>query len=59
MIQKIVKTSSKWEQHFGKSKTFTWWQTKVTTLTLECGHQKVYRGDSTPKSTAICKECSK
>ena len=31
--------------------------TKVTTVTLACGHTKVYRGDSVPKDKALCKQC--
>lgn len=42
-----------------KSRTFSWRAgTKVTTVTLACGHSKVYRGfDEGPKFKALCKEC--
>lgn len=42
-----------------RSRTFSWRAgTKVTTVTLACGHTKQYRGfDNGPKNKALCKEC--
>lgn len=40
-------------------RTFYYRMTPVTTLILECGHTKVYRGDYVPKHKALCKECSR
>jgi hypothetical protein len=43
-----------------RGRLFTWRAgTDVTTVTLSCGHTKVYRGfkDSAPKEKALCHEC--
>lgn len=40
-----------------RGRTFSWRATPVTTLTLECGHTKVIRGDNVPKHKTVCKEC--
>jgi len=62
--QKIVSRSERQEddkQTPARSKSRTWsWRagTKVTTVTLACGHTKEYRGfDGGPKFHALCKEC--
>lgn len=40
--------------------TYSWSSTDVHTLTLECGHTKVYRGHAAaPKHKALCKACSR
>lgn len=42
-----------------RSRTWSWRRgVDIWTLTLSCGHTKVYRGDYTPKNMALCKECS-
>lgn len=45
------------EEHIGKSRCFTWWMVPITTLHLECGHTKVYRGDYVPGEKARCSAC--
>jgi len=52
--RKIVERITNWEQHVGKG---SWWQVPVTTLKLECGHEKVCRGSDVPKHEVICDEC--
>lgn len=53
-LRRIVSRVVVREQHAGKC---SWWQIPVTTLKLECGHEKVYRGDSVPKHAATCPVC--
>lgn len=41
-----------------RSRIWSWRAgTEVTTVTLACGHTKVYRGMFVPKTKAWCKEC--
>jgi hypothetical protein len=40
-----------------RGRMFSWRAIPVTTLTLECGHTKVVRGDNVPKHKALCKKC--
>lgn len=56
-LRKIVSRTSREEEHVGKGPLFSWWCVTVTTVNLECGHQKVYRGDNTPAKTVLCKIC--
>jgi len=56
--RKIVRRERETEEHIGKGRGFTWWMTESTTLHLECGHTKVYRGMSVPAKKVRCSECS-
>jgi len=53
-IKQKVRTQ---EDHVGKGRGFTWWMVPITTLHLECGHTKVYRGDYVPSEKARCFAC--
>lgn len=56
MWRKITQREQIKEEHVGRR---SWWVTLVTTLTLECGHQKVYRGyGGVPKTKVRCKDCA-
>lgn len=42
-----------------RGRTFSWRRgVDIITVTLECGHQKVYRGNA-PKRKAQCEECER
>lgn len=41
----------------GRMLHFNYHMVPVTTLHLECGHTKVYRGDSVPKKKVLCSSC--
>jgi hypothetical protein len=53
-MKRIINSTRKLEDHVGKR---SWWCVPVTTLTLECGHTRVYRGHQVPKNKCKCKEC--
>lgn len=56
--RKITGRERMWEQHESiRGRNYTWWQVPVTTLTLECGHTKVYRGDGVPSKKVRCAAC--
>lgn len=61
--QKIVsrakhKEPSKCTPETSKARIWVWRAgTDVTTLVLECGHKKAYRGSYVPARKALCKEC--
>lgn len=60
--RKIVRRDTRTEERASHSRrTFSWWATEVHTLTLECGHTQVRRGDrySVPKKKVICKCCER
>jgi hypothetical protein len=38
-------------------RTWRWWVSYTTTLTLSCGHTKVFGGDGGPAHKARCNEC--
>jgi hypothetical protein len=38
-------------------RTFRWWVSFQTTLTLSCGHKKTFGGDGGPTLKARCPEC--
>lgn len=40
-----------------RGRNFTYHMVPVTTVTLECGHQHVYRGSGVPKLKIRCKLC--
>lgn len=57
--RKITGRSETWEQHESiRGRHYTWWQVKITTVTLDCGHTKVFRGDSVPKAKVRCPACA-
>lgn len=57
-LRKITNRSETWEQHESqRGRNYTWWQTRVTTVTLECGHTKVFRGETIPKAKVRCTAC--
>lgn len=57
--RRIVASSRAKEEHVSlTTRTFNYRAVFVTTITLECGHKRVYRGDSAPSSRALCRECS-
>ena len=59
-LRLIVDKTEKWDERASLTpKTFSWSKTKVTTLKLECGHSKVYRGDYAPVLRVKCLECAK
>jgi len=59
-LRKIIKKTEKWSERVNLTqKTFSWSKTKITTLKLECGHTKVYRGDYAPAARVKCNECAK
>lgn len=55
--RKIVRRERVNEEHIGKGRGFTWWMVEVTTVYLECGHAKVYRGCGVPAQKVRCSEC--
>jgi len=58
--KKIVRHTSQDEEHTSRrGNTLSWWKIKVTTLRLECGHTKVYRGDYFPTMRTVCPVCEK
>lgn len=59
--RKIVdcRTSKEADTASNNSHGFTWRRgIDVYTVTLECGHKKVYRGQA-PSYRAMCKECER
>lgn len=42
-----------------RNRYFSWRAVPVHTLTLECGHMKVVRGDNVPKKRTLCEECER
>lgn len=59
--RKIVGSTRTQEEHSSKrGRQFTWWVVMIHTLTLECGHQIVKRGDcGIPTTKVRCAECGK
>lgn len=56
--RKITGRSEKWEQHTSsRGRLFRWWQVRITTVTIDCGHTKVFRGDGIPKAKVRCPAC--
>lgn len=56
--RKITHRSQIKEEKVSLTRTlFNYRMVPVTTVTLECGHQKVYRGGNVPGTKAQCKEC--
>lgn len=54
----IVKRTVKQTEHSSsRGRSFTWWVSFETTLTLSCGHKKTFGGDGGPEHKARCKEC--
>lgn len=59
MKRKIVEIKKSREEHATLTKsTYRRWSIEVHTVHLECGHKKVYRGDSCPVSFVNCKPCA-
>jgi ribosomal protein S27E len=60
-LRLIVDRDITWKRRCSGSNrlVFSWAQVKVTTLKLECGHTKVYRGDYAPVLRVKCDECAK
>jgi hypothetical protein len=55
----IVKRTVKQKEHSSShGRTMRWWVSFTTTLTLSCGHKKVFGGDGGPTIKARCNECS-
>lgn len=54
--RKVISVKSKGEEHVGRR---SWWLSMVHTVTLECGHQKVYRNRESTHNLqrALCKQC--
>lgn len=59
MTGTIVSRKVTYEEHIGKGRFFSWRAVKITTVTLECGHTKTFRGDYVPKKTTSCNCCEK
>lgn len=56
--RKIVRRTKAKDEHVRlTTRTFNYWMVPVTTLHLECGHTKVYRGDYVPEKKARCALC--
>jgi len=55
----IRRTEAKTEHSSVRGRTWTWWVRFKTTLSLECGHQKVVSGQrmDAPKYRVRCAEC--
>ena len=53
----VSKTESKDESISLTPRTFNYRMVPVTTVTLSCGHQNVYRGSWVPKAKVRCKQC--
>lgn len=51
----IVSRNVQHEEHVGRR---SWWMVEITTLTLQCGHTKVYRGCGVPREKVRCRTCS-
>jgi hypothetical protein len=57
-MRKIVSSRKNWDETVNLTpRTFYYRVIPVTTLVLECGHTKVYRGDYVPKHKALCHVC--
>lgn len=56
--RKVSQEPDKSTPAHSRSRVWSWRAgTRVTTVTLSCGHTKDYRGDYAPKHRALCKEC--
>jgi len=56
--RKIVRATERMSETISLNRNlFSWRALPVTTLVLECGHEKVVRGESVPKHKTICKQC--
>lgn len=56
--REIVKRRVKRQENTSvRGKSFTWWVSFTTTLTLSCGHTKTFGGDGGPMHKARCPEC--
>lgn len=57
---RIVQFKHDREEHTSlRGRMVSWRAIPVTTLTLECGHEKIIRGDKVPKRHTACQECEK
>jgi hypothetical protein len=54
ILQHLEGKDEKFSMYRGR---FNYRMVEVTTLVLECGHRKVYRGDGVPTVKVLCKEC--
>lgn len=52
----VKRVRTDYEEHNGRNHK-SWWRVKVHTVVLDCGHEKVYRGDVYPKRYSRCREC--
>jgi len=56
--RKVMSSTRRLEEHVSLNRRiFTWRAIPVTTLVLDCGHEKIVRGDSVPRLKTVCKTC--